>query len=274
MAHILKLVGTSACLSAAASMAAVPASAAELPATTTTQTSYDIAGGFNAEEGNAEGYRYRRYRRNRVRTSDVIGGILVLGTIAAVASAASNNKRRDRDYRNERRTRDYPQRRGDTRASGTQGLQGAVSRCTSSIERDVRVENVDNVSRTAQGWQVTGTIFNGDRFDCRIGQDGQIESVNYGGNFSASATSSQRPVQDRQWGNDRYAAAWDKVERGEAASQAQPQYQEAATTYGQQRYTPEQAQQRAAYPGGPVAGESLDTRPEAPSTLRVAQAGN
>ncbi|MEP2736086.1 MAG: hypothetical protein ABJP34_07280 [Erythrobacter sp.] len=261
MAHILKVIGTSACLTAAASMAAVPASAAELPASAT-PTNYAIAGGFDAEEGNAEGYRYRRYRRNRVRTSDVIGGILVLGTIAAVASASSNSKRRDRDYR---RTSNYPQRRGDTRASGAQGLQGAVNSCVSSIERDVRVENVDNVSRTAAGWQVTGTIFNGDRFDCRIGQNGSIESVNYGGNFSASATSFQRPVQDRQHNSDRYAAAWDRVERGETASQSQPQYREAATTY---------SEQRAAYPGGPVAGEALDNRPEAPTATRVAQAAN
>ena len=270
MAQLLKAIGTSACLGAAVSMAAVPVSAAELPSSNV-QTSYAIAGGFDAEEGNADGYRrYRGYRRNRVRTSDVIGGILVLGTIAAVASAASNSKRRDRDYRNDRRTTNYPQRRGDTRTTaGAQGLQGAVNSCVSSIERDVRVDNVDNVSRTAAGWQVTGTIFNGDRFDCRIGQDGQIDSVNYGGNFSASATSSQRPVQDRQWSADRYSAAWDKVERGEAALQSQPQsqpkYQQAATTY---------TEQRAAYPGGPIAGEALDIRPEAPSAARVAQAAN
>ncbi len=280
MAHIFKISASSLGLAAAASMAASPVLAAELPSASVPNP-FETIGDFEANEGNAEHHRWRRYRRGRVDAGDVIGGILVLGTIAAVASAASNNnKRRDRDYRRE--TRDYPRdnapRRGSANTQGTRGIDSAVSRCVGSIERDVRVDQVDNVSRNASGWQVTGTIYNGNSFSCQIDQNGKIENIAYGGNYYAQ--NSTAPAQDRQWSNDRYAAAWDRAERGETAQQ-NPQagqdtrYEQASTTYGEPRYTPEQVQQRAAYPGGPLVGEveaeTAETRTQQAPT-RVAQA--
>ena len=275
MAHFFKVSASSLGLAAAASMAASPVLAADLPRTNV-QVPVDMIGDFEAEEVNADNYRGRRYRRNRVDAGDVIGGILVLGTIAAIASAASNNNKR-------RETRDYPRdsapRRGSADTQGTRGIDGAVSRCVGSIERDVRVDQVDNVSRNASGWQVTGTIYNGDSFSCRIDQNGKIEDIAYGGNYSAQ--NSAAPAQNRQWSDDRYAAAWDRAERGETVQQ-NPQavqdtrYEQASTTYGEPRYTPEQVEQRAAYPGGPLVGEA---EVDAAATriqqvpARVAQAG-
>ena len=53
--------------------------------------------------------------------------------------------------------------------------------------------------RSVQGWQVTGSLRTGEPFTCRIGNDGRIETVEYGrGGFSGT---------DRQWDDDRYAAA-------------------------------------------------------------------
>lgn len=274
MARIFKTSASTLGLAAAASMAATPVLAAEMPSASV-QVPVDMIGDFEAEEANAEHHRWRRHRRGRVDAGDVIGGILVLGTIAAVASAASNNKRRDRDYRRE--TRDYPResapRRGSSTSQGTRGIDNAVSRCVGSIERDVRVDRVDNVSRNAGGWQVNGTIYNGESFSCQIDPNGKIENIAYGSNYSAqNAAPTSAPAQDRQWSNDRYAAAWERAERSEAAQQAQStRYEQAATTYGEPRYTPEQTQQRAAYPGGPLLNEAEAAAPQV--RTRVAQAG-
>ncbi len=264
MTTLSKILGSSLGLTAAASMAAVPAQAAELPAPVQ-PLPVEAHGVFDIEEGNAEHHRYRRYRRGRVDAGDVIAGIAIIGGIAAIASAANSNKRsRNRDVRYE--DRDYTPRRGDSRYNAERGIDSAVSMCVSSIERDVRVDSVDNVSRSAAGWQVSGTIYNGEGFSCQINADGKIENVSYGSRYSAAA-----PVTDRQHGADRYAAAWDKVEQAESA-QVQPRYQEAATTYGEPLYTKEQANQRAAYPGGPLEGETLEESAEQEVRTRVAQA--
>ena len=110
--------------------------------------------------------RYRRYRRNRIDGGDVVAGVLILGGIAAIASAASNNERRERVERQRYDDRRYDDRRDDDRrsnprASDGSGIDSAVSQCLSAIERDVRVESVDGASRVASGWIVSGTLLNG-----------------------------------------------------------------------------------------------------------------
>ena len=76
---------SAAALAASLSMAATPLSAAELPQLAG-HRAVEAPGVFDADAVNADGYR-RWHRRDRVDAGDVIGGILVLGTIAAVASA-------------------------------------------------------------------------------------------------------------------------------------------------------------------------------------------
>ncbi|WP_427969041.1 hypothetical protein [Altererythrobacter sp.] len=217
-------------LAAALSMAATPLAAAELP-TTAPRVSVDTPGVFDKDSENAQRHRWYRYRRHRhVDAGDVLAGVLIIGGIAAIAGAASKADRRDRDYRYRDRTYrdrpyDYRERRGDSRYNSGQGIDRAVDRCVSQIERDVRVDTVDSVDRTGEGWRVTGTIYNGDRFTCRIGQDGRVEDIDYGRGFAAS--------EDRQWNDDRYAAAWRDVDSGKIAR-------------------PETTSKMPAYPGGPV----------------------
>ena len=131
---------------------------------------------YDADAQNAEwrrcGWRgcWRGHRRG-IRGGDVLAGVLVLGGIAAIASAASNNnRRRDRDVvvverERVRNDRDYdyrPENRRTNRSTtGGSGIDNAVSQCLNEIERDVRVDSVDGASRIAQGWVVTGTLFNG-----------------------------------------------------------------------------------------------------------------
>lgn len=221
------------------SMVATPASAAELPgAAPIITSSIPTAEVFDGDMLSADGYRYRRYRghRHRVDAGDVLAGVLIIGGIAAIANAASKPERRVRDerYRDYRQDREYYRDRRDTRrSSGSgRGIDRAVDMCLAEIERDVRVDNVDSVDRTGDGWRVTGTIFNGDGFTCVIGEDGRIETIDYGRGFAALA-----PVQDNQHSDARYRAAWANVDGA-----AEP--------------TPgERAEQLPSYPGGPIDGD-------------------
>lgn len=142
-------------------------------------------------------------RHHDVDAGDVITGILILGGIAAVASAASNSgnrnrdRSRDRDYDNRdyqyRDSRDYRDDSGDyrndtrptwqgNRAQSGLGIDAAVDRCVSEIERGQRrVDTVDAVSRDGQGWQVAGQTNGGDPYACAVGSDGRIRSATVNG---------------------------------------------------------------------------------------------
>lgn len=225
-------------LMAALSMAATPAAAVEMPLYTI-GTSGPMASHAAPAQDAADHHRWRRYRRDRgIDAGDVLAGVLVIGGIAAIASAASKNKR-DRDYRNrDYRYRDrdyrnqdsrYRDRRGDSRYDGARGLDNAVNMCVREIERDVRVDTVDEVNRSGEGWRVTGSLYNGDGFTCRIGSDGRIEDVNFGQRSAGLAT----PATDNQWDDNRYQSA--RADTGYAV--------------------PETSDPQPAYPGGPIDGD-------------------
>ena len=100
-------------LAAALSMAAMPAQAAELPAApanaAVTGSPLTLMESFDTttHDGNSDvrqwrrgwhRYGYRRHRRHHgVDAGDVLAGVAIIGGIAAIASAANNNRRRDRD---------------------------------------------------------------------------------------------------------------------------------------------------------------------------------
>lgn len=231
-------------MTAALSMAVTPVSAADFAiepsnATIPADTAWD------KDSENAENHRRYRYRRHRgVSAGDVLTGVLILGGIAAIANSTS--RKSDRRYRDDRyRTSDprYRQRTNDRRTSNSgAGIDRAVDMCLAEIERDVRVESVDGADRTGSGWNVTGRLYNGDGFNCRIGNDGKIDGITYGG-LSAQ-------VQDRQWSNERYAQAWQNTNGQNTNGQninGQGGNQQAAQTLPDDRLP--------AYPGGPVEGE-------------------
>jgi len=263
MAHLYKI-GAYAGAVAAASMAITPAYAAELiPAEmpvgtigSATSVHADFADGVfdsstydpQAEAAEWRGRRYRGrrgWRRGRIRGGDVLAGVLVLGGIAAIASAASNNNRRDRDRRYEERRDDrrYDDRRTNPRASNGSGIDNAVSQCLTEIERDVRVDSVDGASRLAEGWVVSGTLFNGSGFTCQIGNDGRISGIDYGG-FTGSSygEGNNRAQAAGQLSDDRYADA-------RAAAGEQRPDQPGAPVASDDGPQP-------AYPGGPLPGET------------------
>ncbi|MFN4098025.1 MAG: hypothetical protein ACK4GG_14780 [Sphingomonas sp.] len=206
-------------------------------------------------------WRHHGWRRNRIDAGDVLIGAAIIGGIAAIAS--SNNRRerdrdvviveRDRDWRDD--TRRYDQRRSERRGSGASGLDHAVDQCLARIERDVRVDTVDNVERTGAGWMVSGALFDGSPFRCRIGNDGRIESVDFGsggfsrGDWGAAPAAVSSPRADGQWSDQRYASA-----RAAVGGMARPDLavSEASLPAGA---TPAAAM--PAYPGGPIPGEEI-----------------
>jgi hypothetical protein len=186
----------------------------------------------------------------------VLIGAAILGGVIAIAN--SNNRRererdvviveRDNDWRDD--SRRYDDRRVERRSTGSTGLDNAVDQCLTRIERDVRVDTVDNVERRASGWLVSGALFNGAPFACRIGNDGRIEDIDMGagfggGDWGAAPASADAPRADGQWSDQRYADA--RLARGPAASPS----------------VAPPAEQIPAYPGGPIPGETIpDLGPE------------
>lgn len=181
---------------AALSMLATPVAAVELPRSAPAIYKGDIANGWG-----------RHRHRDRVDAGDVLAGVLILGTIAAVASAASKNNRSER-YPAPREP--YPRDRQGYRDNSYnydgdgRGLDRAVDMCVDQVERGQdRVGTVDGANRTADGWTVSGALESGAGFTCRIDNDGRIRDVDIGG-YSAAAAG---PVEDRQYSDDVYAKA-------------------------------------------------------------------
>ena len=224
---------------AALSLAATPAAAAEMPAVVLAKP-VEAAPAWAPGEEASDYHRRYRYRRHRgVDAGDVLAGVLIIGGIAAIANAAKNSqdrRYRDRDYR----YRDT--RRGDYRQDyDARGIDRAVEMCADEIERNVRIESVDSVNRTARGWQVTGSLYNGEGFSCSIGQDGRIDAIDYGRAGAAWQSeaevpeySAEAPQDDRQYDEDYYASARARID-GQAPVDAQP-----------------------SYPGGPLPGETAE----------------
>ena len=145
----------------------------------------DSVNGWRGDRGyrGHRGYGYGRgYRnRDRVDAGDVLAGVLIIGGIAAIASAAAkSNRDRDQRYENRRydnrgyenrgyEDRSYNGQSSDNRygsnyggASGT--MDSAISTCSNAAEaqagRDARVEEITAVTRDGSGWRVEGALSN------------------------------------------------------------------------------------------------------------------
>lgn len=229
-------------------------------------------GGWGGRRG--WGGHQRGWRRGGVGAGDVLIGAAIIGGIAAIASS-NNRRQRDRDVviverdvrdpaynpRYDQRPADYRRdddRRSDARSgqrgTGSAGLDNAVNQCLTRIERDVRVDSVDNVERTGAGWLVSGALFNGSGFQCRIGNSGQIDDIDYGGGFSSAPGSTFTARAEGQWDDQRYSDA-----RLAMGGMAQPDTAAPQTFASRpaQPLVPLTAERMPAYPGGPIPGEDI-----------------
>jgi hypothetical protein len=145
----------------------------------------------------------RHHHRDRVDAGDVLTGILIIGGIAAIASAASNSNKRDRD-RDRRRDDDrrYPdeqyrrdsnadygqdnrpewRERSNTSSSVGGGIDGAVNACIDEVARgSARVDGVETVNREGKGWRVQGQTIKGGDFVCSVDGSGRVTEVSVDG---------------------------------------------------------------------------------------------
>lgn len=216
---------------AAASLAATPAAAVELPMTNPAPAEAASQYGPYVGFGGGWGWGGGHHGRHRGSTAgDILTGVLILGTIAAVANAASKARQR-RSYP-DRYPYPYPDRRPDTRydyrPDGPRGIEGAADLCLREVERDARAREVTRVERTAGGWLVSGAMADGAAFSCSIGADGRIERLDVGGRAR---------------------------ELGAAGPQAGDSYRSGRADQAANDATGPQP----AYPGGPLPGEAVDS---------------
>ena len=151
--------------------------------------SADSANGWRGNRG-YRGYGRGYHHRDRVDAGDVLAGVLIIGGIAAIASAASNSNR-DRRY-NERDTRSRDYRNDNSRYSrnsrynsATGTMDRAISICSSAAEtqagRDARVDQITSVTRDGTGWRVEGDISNSTERSFLCGStDGRVDFVQLG----------------------------------------------------------------------------------------------
>lgn len=136
--------------------------------------------------GWGHGNRHWRHRGDGIDAGDVILGAIIIGGIAAVASAASRS--------NGDRKRNGDWGGGWSRDEGTE--DAAVDSCARAAERegarygqDARVEDITSVARQDGGWRVHGVVsaergYGNDRygdksrFSCSV-RYGQVENVRF-----------------------------------------------------------------------------------------------
>jgi hypothetical protein len=165
--------------------AAMLASAAALSISATPALAQSWGGGYGG------GY----HRHHDDTGAWVVGGIVGIGLLAALASAASKSNRerqartQDRDYRADDYRGDYQGRdygrgsdgndnyRGSYSGRG-RSIDGAVDACVGEVERgSTRVDTVDNAGRDGDGWRVTGQVSGGRNFDCAVDGQGRVRRV-------------------------------------------------------------------------------------------------
>lgn len=202
MARIKTKLSAATAIVAAFSMVATPAAALDLPRAGPVST-----GAYDADAGNTERSRRHRHRHDRIDAGDVIAGVLILGGIAAIASAASKPRQPEVRYP-ERYPESRPRYAEPARAGSAtgQGMERAVDMCVDAVEYEQgRVASVDGANRTGEGWQVTGELARGVGYSCWIGNDGRVREVE--AYDRAHGAAGYEPVEDSQWDDDAYARA-------------------------------------------------------------------
>jgi hypothetical protein len=121
-----------------------------------------------------DGYGRNHRRHDRIGAGEVIGGLAILGVIAAIASSGS---KRNRSY-------------DDSYRGGINTENAAADACAAEVERAggrQHVSGIDTVTRTRDGYSVRGTVDTGEggygygrndrqRFSCEV-RYGAVESV-------------------------------------------------------------------------------------------------
>ena len=160
--------------------------------------------GLSAVPAEARGRHYGGwgYRdRDHISTGEVLGGLFVIGAIAAIASSASKSKRErapdyryDPPYRDDDQRQEVPRYEPDAPNDTTPGAYGrgeaegrAADACSWAVEGemgdDARVDSITGTEANNGGWYVTGTAsrLGGEvrSFGCSY-RNGRVVDVNFG----------------------------------------------------------------------------------------------
>ena len=155
-----------------------PAMAAPVPVGSGT-ADYSALADLAWDQGDEQAEQWRggwrrgwRGRNRGIDGGDILAGALILGGIAAVASAASNSSR------NRNRVNDRYSYNDDVRSASDQC--GAAAAAQSGF--GARIERIDNVVRDGNGWRVEGLVGSRnqgvDSFTCGI-SFGRIDYVRF-----------------------------------------------------------------------------------------------
>lgn len=164
-------------VAAALSLTVTPASAVELPRVAGQQASK--AGAMDVENRRHGRRGHRGWYDNGIDAGDVLTGVLILGGIAAIASAAG--KQRDDARYPDERYGDWDDDAGYAAPDGEFGGVGigrAVDKCVAEVEAGRGpVGSVDSAGRESDGWRVSGRLEGGDSYWCTVDAAGRISGV-------------------------------------------------------------------------------------------------
>ena len=213
---ILRSAACAATLLASATMIASPVVAATrtVPITVPLSATPVQPSAWNTADQTYNNHRWGSYRRHhdRIDGGDVLAGILVIGGIAAIASAASENKdrRRDRreypqndrpyDYRDEGRDRDFG---GRDPGNGRGAMDRAVDACAAEAARTGQIDEIFDVEKLDGEWRVKGDYRTGREFTCTVDANGRA----YVGEGDQARNEARDARSGEDDADDRYATA-------------------------------------------------------------------
>jgi hypothetical protein len=164
-----------------------------------------------------------------ISAGDVLAGLLVIGGIAAVASAASKNSKTagepyhypDGAKEGGRDGADYgnPREEPSTVGRNSRNLDAVVDKCVREVERSQPVDTVESVDRDGDGWRVEGVVRSGEDFTCDVDRDGRIQGISVDGNPPPSSMNDRAPAND-----DRYDDNFDVAANGREEPAPQDNY--------------------------------------------------
>jgi len=141
------------------------------------------------------------YHEDHDDTGWIVGGILGIGLIAAIAASSSSKAKREReareneDYRYDNDYRDQDRGNHTYRNPGTRygngrddrpaysgssrNIDGAVDACVDGVERgnNARVDTVDSVGREGGSWRIRGRVTDGRDFSCSVDGGLQVHEI-------------------------------------------------------------------------------------------------
>ena len=105
----------------------------------------------------ADAQRYRDRDNDGISAGEVIAGALIIGGIAAIASAGDRDRDRDR-YRDNHYRDNYYRSNGNPRRAINKCVRVAENQARRAGYRYANVVDINRVRDTRRGWNITGRI--------------------------------------------------------------------------------------------------------------------